>query len=118
MTEHPQKILQDALLMYQGRVAIALQERESRCAAVGMFVVMEDRTSSTKIVPDMRVLCLDRNELLEKVDRSHPTVGGAISFMDRASLHSEEVPFGVLFKDGGIMATTVQVHDADRDRRD
>lgn len=109
---HPQKLLEDAVAMYHGRVSIALDERRERQRWTGMFVVMGEHA---RIVTDMRVLCLDAEELLARVDPSHPTVRGAM-----ATLHAREeaVPFGVLLADGGVMMTTLAVHDADRDRRD
>ena len=113
MADHPFKILQDAVTMYQSRVAVAIEERTERHRRAGMFVVMNGRTT---IVPDMQVLCLDRDQVLARVDRSHPTVAGAVATMDGA--RDAQVPFGVLFGDGGVMTTLLEVHDAHRDRRD
>ena len=108
--EHPQKVLEDAVAMYASRVSVALEERKLH-QHVGMFVMMD---GATRVEPDMRVLCLDRQQLLERVDQRHPSVPGALALMD--ALH-EAVPIGVVFNDGGVMVTLVEVHDADRDRR-
>lgn len=100
--------------MYNSRVVIAIEQREQRCRNAGMFVVMPP--SATRIVPDMTVLCLDREQVLSRVDAAHPTVGSALAMFDRTDDDSKIVVFGVLFPDGGIMANTLQVHNADRDR--
>lgn len=113
--EHPFKVLQDAIAMYQSRVAVALEERRTKYRKVGMFLEMG---GASRVVPDMRVLCLDRDQLLERVDRQHPSVSGALAMMDGAAIEdASTVPFGVLFADGGTMVTTLTVHDADRERR-
>lgn len=116
---HPYKLLQDALEMYNARVSIAVHERRHRRRHCGMFVAVED-----KIVPDMRVLCLDREQLLERVDKTHESTRRAIDMFDRAAgdglpsdADSMHIPFGILLPDGGVFMTTVQIHDRDRDRR-
>lgn len=113
--DHPQKVLQDATAMYSSRVAIALEERAKHRNA-GMFVVMPaEGKGSTHIVADMKVLCLDRAQVLARVRPDHPTACGALAMFDR--VEENVVVFGVLFADGGVLATTLQLHDADRDRR-
>ena len=113
MTEHPEKILQDAITMYNSRVAIAIDERASKHRNVGMFV---DATKG-RIVPDLRVLCLDRDQLMNRVSQ-HPSARGALSMFERTEDVGERiVVFGVLLPDGGVLATTLQVHDADRHRQ-
>lgn len=111
--DHPEKVLADAIEMYSCRIPIAVEERARRYTPTGMFVMMQPH--HTRIVPDMRVRCFERAELLEHVDVRHPTVGGALAIMSKAT--DDEVPFGVCFADGGIMLTTLQIFDADRDRR-
>ena len=111
--EHPQKILQDAIVMYNSRISVAIAERKERCRNAGMFVIMSE---SPRIVPDMRVLCLDRDQLLARIDLNHPTSSGALAMYERVSDECEAV-FGVIFADGSVLATTLQVHDVDRDRR-
>ena len=113
--EHPYKVMQDAVAMYSCRITVALEERTARHRRVGTFVIMS--AGATRIVPDMRVVCLTREQLLERVDLNHPSVPGAIALMDGADDALEVVPFGVVFPDGGVMVTTMQIHDADRDRR-
>ena len=111
--EHPHKILSDAVTMYNSRVAIALEERKTKCRNVGMFVVV----SGGRIVPDLPVLCLDREQVLARAAPGHPSLDGALSMFERtADVDERIVVFGVLLPDGGVMATTLQVHDADRDR--
>jgi len=117
--EHPEKILNDAVQMYSSRVAIAIEERRTKCRNVGMFVDMgAGNLHGGRIVPDLRVLCLDRAQVLERVATGHPSVSGAVSMFERtADVDDKIVVFGVLLPDGGVIATTLQVHDADRDRR-
>lgn len=111
--EHPEKIMHDAVAMYASRVAIALEERANRFRPVGVFVVME--AHHTKVVPDMRVKCWEDTQLLAHANVGHPSVAGALALMRGAV--EDGVPFGVLFPDGGVMMTVLQVFDADRDRR-
>lgn len=106
--EHPQKVLQDAVEMYQSRLMIAI-EQKAKYRNAGMFVVMNE---SPRIVPDMRVLCLDREQLLGRLDPAHASVGGAVAMFDRVDEGS--AVFGVLFADGGVMATVLQVRKVDR----
>lgn len=113
MSEHPEKILRDAVEMYKSRVSVALEENKSKCRNTGMFVVMEERT---RIVPDMKVMCLDREQVMQRVTLSHPTVAGTLAMFERTG-DQGSVVFGVIFADGGAMSTVLQVHDADRDRR-
>ena len=118
MAEHPYKVLQDAIAMYSSRVAIAIEEKTQRCRNVGMFVVMGD---APRVVPDMRVLCLDREQVLTRCDAAHPSVAGALAMFERADADDAKggaAVFGVLFADGGVLATTLAVHDADRERED
>lgn len=113
--EHPEKVLHDAVQMYNPRVAIAIERRKATCENVGMFV---DVTRSNRIVPDLPVYCLDREQVLRKVKEGHPSLPGALSMFERTSDADDcIVVFGVLLPDGGVMATTLQVHDAFRDRR-
>jgi hypothetical protein len=111
--DHPEKLLADAIAMYSCRIPIAIEERARRYTVTGMFVMMQPH--HTRIVPDMKVRCFERAELLERVDLAHPSVGGALAMMSKAT--DDEVPFGVCFADGGVMLTTLQIFDADRDRR-
>ena len=109
--EHPHKILSDAAAMYSARLSVAMEARQ-KCRNAGMSVVMGE--ADTRIVPDMRVLCLDRDQLAAKADTSHPTTPGALAMFDRTD--ETTYPFGVLFQDGSVLAMTIQLHDADRDR--
>ena len=113
MMDHPEKVLHDAIDMYHSRVAIAIEERKKTCRNVGMFVIMG---SATRIVPDMKVLQLDRHRLMQRIDTAHPTAGGALAMFERTDGDDGIVVFGVIFPDGGILSTTLQVHRADRDR--
>lgn len=110
--DHPEKIMNDAVQMYSCRIAVAVEERTHKYRDVGMFVLMEGHT---RIVPDMKVRCFDKEELLLRVDVKHPTVSGAMAMMQTDD--RDEVPFGVIFADGGAMLTRLKVFDADRDRR-
>lgn len=113
--EHPEKVLQDAVQMYNSRVAIALEERKATCHNVGMFV---DVTKAGRIVPDLPVYCLDREQVLRRAAEGHPSLAGALAMFERTADADEcVVVFGVLLPDGGVLATTLQVHDAHRDRR-
>ena len=78
--EHPYKLLQDAVEMYSSRVAIALEQRAKHKRPVGMFVVLGD---SPRVVPDLRVLCLDRDQLRARLDMSHPSAEGAVAMVGR-----------------------------------
>ena len=113
--EHPEKILNDAVAMYAGRISIAVDERTKRYKPVGLFVVMESH--HTRIVPDMKVRCLEKEDLVARCDPRHPTFAGAMAMMSDES-DRDAVPFGVLYPDGGVMMTTLKVFDADRHRRE
>ena len=117
--EHPEKILNDAVEMYSSRVAIAIEERRTKYRNVGMFVSLgAGNRQGGRIVPDLPVYCLDREQVLERVAAGHPSVSGALSMFElTADIDEKIVVFGVLLPDGGVLATTLQVHDADRDRR-
>ena len=105
-SDHPYKLLQDAVEMYSPRVAVAIEQRAKHKRPVGMFVVMGD---ATRVVPDMKVLCLDRDQLMQRLDMSHPSAEGAVAMLGRDE--EGQVAFGVLLSDGGAMATTLQVHE-------
>ena len=64
---------------------------------------------ATRVVPDMKVLCLDRDQLMQRLDMSHPSAEGAVAMLGRDE--EGQVAFGVLLSDGGAMATTLQVHE-------
>lgn len=112
--DHPQKVLNDAIQMYNSRVAIAISERKKTCRNYGMFVIMPE--GATRIVPDMQVLRLDHDQVRSRINPSHPTADGALSMFQRTDADEDVVVFGVIFRDGGVLATTLQVHNADRDR--
>lgn len=109
--QHPQKVLEDAIAMYSSRVAIALEQRQQRYRNTGMFVIMGE---ASRIVPDMQVLCLDREQLLKRIDPGHPTSAGALAMFGRTD--ESAVVFGVVFADRSVLATVLAVHDAHRDR--
>lgn len=112
--EHPQKILTDAVQMYNSRVAIAIDERRTRRRNVGMFVVVG---TAGRIVPDLPVLGLDRDQVMHRVAAGHPALDGALAMFERTlDMDEPVVVFGVLLPDGGVLATVLEVHDADRDR--
>ena len=84
-----------------------------------MFLFVQD-----KIAPDMKCLCLDREQLLERVNTEHDSTRRAIAMFDGArgdGLPSDtdtmHIPFGIILPDGGMFMTTVQIHDRDRERR-
>ena len=104
--DHPYKLLQDAMAMYSPRVAVALEQREKHKRPVGMFVVMGE---ASRVVPDMKVLCLDQDQLRGRLDMSHPSAEGAVAMVGRDE--EGQVAFGVLLADGGAMVTTLQVHE-------
>ena len=111
--EHPEKILRDAVEMYHSRVLIAVEERQKRQRNAGMFVVVGP---AGRIVPDLRVLCLDREQLLNRMQSRHPTLDGALAMFDRTQDAEDRiVVFGVLLPDGGVMCTTLQLREANRD---
>lgn len=112
--EHPQKILADAIAMYSSRVVIAIEKRKSEFVNGGMFVMMPP--GGTCIKPDMKVLCLEQQQVLKRVDPSHSTVPGALAMFANTDADDRKAVFGVIFADGGILATVLQVHNADRDR--
>lgn len=113
--DHPEKILNDAVAMYSGRISIAVEQRTQHYRPVGLFVIMEPH--HTRIVPDMKVRCLEKSDLVARCDPMHPTFAGAMAMMSDES-DREAVPFGVLYSDGGVMLTTLKVFDADRHRRE
>ena len=113
--EHPEKILNNAVTMYSGRISVALDERTKRFKPVGLFVLMESQ--DTRIVPDMKVRCLEKEDLIARCNPRHPTFAGAMAKMSDET-DRDAVPFGVIYPDGGVMVTTLKVFDADRHRRE
>lgn len=111
--QHPQKVLEDAVAMYSSRVAIALEQRQQRYRNTGMFVIMGE---ASRIVPDMQVLCLDREQLLNRIDPAHPMSPGALAMFERTGDEDSAVVFGVVFADRSVLTTVLAVHDAHRDR--
>lgn len=109
--DHPEKIVSDAIEMYQSRLTIAMEQRRQFRKGVGVFVIMEP--DQTRIVPDMTVKVLDQHELIAYVDTNHESVRSAIGMMQRMADeegdgeddHAVYIPFGVVFPDRGLIVS-------------
>lgn len=96
--------------MYSSRVQLA---RERYATSFVRLATVATVPVHGRIVPDMRVEYLQRDEFLSRVDTSLGGVPGAMAMIDGAC--EEEVPFGLIFDDGDALMMRVTVARLDRD---
>lgn len=103
------KLLNDFVAMYSSRVQVAKDYLKEyiRVATVATVAVRG------KIVPDMRVEYLERDQFLARLDTSKGGIAGAMAMIDGAS--EEELPFGLIFDDGDALMMRMRIHRLDRD---
>lgn len=94
--------------MYASRIEGARDyaSRFIKVATVGTVAV------DGRIVPDMHVEYLEREQFLERVDTRRAGVPGAVSMIDSAV--EDEVPFGLIFDDGDALMMKMRVARVDR----
>ena len=95
--------------MYSSRIQVAQDyaKRHIRVATVATVAV------AGRIVPDMRVEYLERDDFLSRVDTLKGGVPGAVAMIDGAE--EGEVPFGLIFDDGDALMMRMRIHRLDRD---
>ena len=99
------RLLDEYVAMYASRVLFA-HEEEAKFRKVGIVA-----TCTGKIVPDMDVRYLERDEIVKQIDLTQPGVHGAMSLFDRAE--EANAPFLLIFSDGDVLATLVRARLAD-----
>ena len=113
------RVLEAALKMYEPRVCVAVDARRRAYRTdAGMYVMVppDFDVKSELMRPGLRVLCLDRAQVVERVDVNHPTARGAFGMIDSAAGSDELIPFGVIFlEDKSILVNNVEVFKRDRD---
>lgn len=99
---HKLKLLDDFVSMYACRVQVAIDEFQSRFERVA---VVSTVGRHGKIVPDMTMEYMSREQLLARANRSLPGIGGAMALFDRDA--EEGIPIGLIFDDGDIILSLV-----------
>lgn len=98
------RLLEEYVSMYSSRVLIAQEDYTYHKVGVVAH-------TSGKIVPDMQISYLERDELIRMVNTQKPGVNGAMSLFDRAE--ESNVPFLLIFPDGDMLATLVRARLTD-----
>ena len=95
--------------MYSSRIQVAQEyaQKYVRVATVATVPV------EGRIVPDMNVEYLEREDFLSRVDTRMGGVPGAVAMIDGAT--DGEVPFGLIFDDGDALMMRMRIHRLDRD---
>jgi hypothetical protein len=103
------KLLNDFVSMYASRIQVAKDYAKEyiRVATVTTVPI------HGKIIPDMCVEYLERDEVLARLDTSKGGVSGAMAMIDGAS--DDEVPFGLIFDDGDALMMRMRIHRLDRE---
>lgn len=102
-------LLDAFVAMYSSRVQVVREDfakRHIKVATVATVAV------DGRIVPDMRIEYLERDQLLRRVHTHMGGVPGAMAMFDGAS--DEETPIGLIFDDGDALMMRVRVHRLDR----
>ena len=106
------KLLNDFVGMYSSRIQVAKDYAKEfmRVATVATVPV------HGKIVPDMRVEYLERDQVLARLDTSKGGIAGAMAMIDGAS--DDELPIGLIFDDGDALMMRMRIHHLDREEDD
>tara|TARA_B110000046_G_C12894349_1_gene355756 strand:- start:232 stop:609 length:378 start_codon:yes stop_codon:yes gene_type:complete len=96
------RLLKEFTELYQSRMQIVLEEYAPKFEKVAVCT-----RCAGKIVPDMKIEYLGRDEILARVDKSKSGVPGAMALFDNAN--REEIPFAVFFDDGDVLVQTMRV---------
>ena len=103
------KLLNDFVSMYSSRIQVAKDYAKEyvRVATVATVPV------HGRIVPDMRVEYLERDQMLSRLDTTKGGIAGAMAMIDGAS--DEELPIGLIFDDGDALMMRMRIHRLDRE---
>ena len=95
--------------MYSSRIQIAREDYGARYIKVATVATVPIHG---RIVPDMTVEYLERDQFLNRVNISMGGVPGAMAMIDGAD--DDEVPFGLIFDDGDTLMMRMRVARLDR----
>jgi len=103
------KLLHDFVDMYSSRVQVAKDYAKQyiRVATVTTVPVQG------KIVPDMLVEYLERDQVLARLDTNKGGIAGAMAMIDGAC--DDEMPIGLIFDDGDALMMRMRIHRLDRE---